>query len=428
MKTLILDGTAISLQAALTTSAATTNPTFITNYADNSGSGITEGATDGVLNGSTDVTIVPAPSGANRRIIKNITIFNGDTAAVTVLIKYDNNATQRTLVKVTLAVGDTWTTEGVFDSNGNLKQTIGNVNLATGVTGTLPIANGGTGTTSTTFANLATNVTGTLPIVNGGTGTTSTTFANLATNVTGTLPIANGGTGTTSTTFASLTSNVTGTLPVGNGGTGQTTYTDGQLLIGNSTGNTLTKATLTAGSGISITNGSGAITITASGGGDVTGPASSTDNAVTRFDSTTGKLIQNSLVTIADDGAITAPAAASVIPFYYATQASFPSAATYHGAIAHSHADGAIYFAHAGSWVKILDGNTDVTVAQGGTGLSTLTANNVILGNGTSSVQFVAPSTAGNVLTSNGTTWTSSTPGASITAGKVIALSTIFGY
>ena len=45
------------------------------------------------------------------------------------------------------------------------------------------------------------------------------------------------------------------------GGTGQSTYTDGQLLIGNSTGNTLSKATLTAGSGISITNGSGTITI-----------------------------------------------------------------------------------------------------------------------------------------------------------------------
>ena len=44
---------------------------------------------------------------------------------------------------------------------------------ATQVTGTLPIANGGTGTTSTTFANLTTNVTGTLPIANGGTGITS---------------------------------------------------------------------------------------------------------------------------------------------------------------------------------------------------------------------------------------------------------------
>ena len=45
------------------------------------------------------------------------------------------------------------------------------------------------------------------------------------------------------------------------GGTGQTTYTDGQLLIGNSTGNTLTKATLTAGSGVAVTNGSGSITV-----------------------------------------------------------------------------------------------------------------------------------------------------------------------
>jgi hypothetical protein len=56
-------------------------------------------------------------------------------------------------------------------------------------------------------------------------------------------------------------------LPVSSGGTGQTSYTDGQLLIGNSTGNTLAKSTLTAGSGISITNGSGAITIAATGGG-----------------------------------------------------------------------------------------------------------------------------------------------------------------
>jgi hypothetical protein len=45
--------------------------------------------------------------------------------------------------------------------------------LSTGVTGTLPIANGGTGTTSTTFTNLTTNVTGTLPIANGGTANTS---------------------------------------------------------------------------------------------------------------------------------------------------------------------------------------------------------------------------------------------------------------
>ena len=53
---------------------------------------------------------------------------------------------------------------------------------------------------------------------------------------------------------------------------------------------------------------------------------------------------------------------------------------------------------------------TALAPSQGGTGLATLTANNVVLGNGTSAVQFVAPSTTGNLLTSNGTTWTSAAP------------------
>ena len=152
MKTLVLDGTAISIQIAMSTSAATTNPTFVTTYADNSGTGITEGATDGALNGSTDVTAVPAPTGTNRRVIKDITIYNGDTAAVTIFIKYDNNATQRTLAKVTLAVGDTWTTDGAFDTNGQLKTVAGFVNLATQVVGTLPVGNGGSGALAQLFA------------------------------------------------------------------------------------------------------------------------------------------------------------------------------------------------------------------------------------------------------------------------------------
>jgi hypothetical protein len=56
--------------------------------------------------------------------------------------------------------------------------------------------------------------------------------------------------------------NVTGTVAVANGGTGQTTYTNGQLLIGNTTGGTLVKATLTQGTGITIANAAGSITIT----------------------------------------------------------------------------------------------------------------------------------------------------------------------
>jgi hypothetical protein len=71
-----------------------------------------------------------------------------------------------------------------------------------------------------------------------------------------------------------------------------------------------------------------------------------------------------------------------------------------------------------------------VAVGNGGTGATTLTANNVILGNGTSAVQFVAPGTSGNILTSNGTTWTSAAPSsgwmaAYASADKSVATSTI---
>ena len=86
---------------------------------------------------------------------------------------------------------------------------------------------------------------------------------------------------------------VAGTLGVGYGGTGQTTYTDGQLLIGNSTGNTLTKGTLTAGTGISITNGGGSITV-----------ASTVTAGVTVSDDTTTNATRYPLFTSATTGSI----------------------------------------------------------------------------------------------------------------------------
>ena len=69
-------------------------------------------------------------------------------------------------------------------------------------------------------------------------------------------------------------------------------------------------------------------------------------------------------------------------------------------------------------------------VISGGTGATALTANNVILGNGTSAVQFVAPGTNGNVLVSNGTTWQSqaSTAFLSGQTDSVSPFETSFGY
>ena len=117
------------------------------------------------------------------------------------------------------------------------------------------------GTTNITFAQISS-----AQIYSAGTGLTlSGTQFSLTSPVATTL----GGTGLTTfgatnrAIFSSGTTTLTaGTLPTAAGGTNQTTYTDGQLLIGKTTDGSLAKATLTASTGISISNGDGSITIT----------------------------------------------------------------------------------------------------------------------------------------------------------------------
>lgn len=100
-------------------------------------------------------------------------------------------------------------------------------------------------------------------------------------------------TGSPITTSGTIT--LDGTLAVANGGTGQTTYSNGQLLIGNGSG--LTKATLTAGSGVTITNGAGSITISATTGGTGTVTSVNVSGGSTGLSFTGGPITTSGTIT-----------------------------------------------------------------------------------------------------------------------------------
>ena len=306
------------------------------------------------------------------------------------------------------------------------------VSLTSNVTGTLPAANGGTGITSPGTAGNVLTSNGSawvsqLPAA-GGIKYTTVKTANYT-------AVANDGV-QTNTSGGAFTVTLPATPAVGD-----------QIVVTDSAGSWATN-NLTVGRngstieglaedltcdipGISVQliyNGTTWDVFAQAGGagtdfGDLIGPASSTDNAITRFDATTGKLVQNSLVTVADNGAITAPQVGSIIPFYFNNQAAFPSASTYHGALAHSHADGAMFFAHGGVWSRLLDVNTTVTVAQGGTGAATLTG--YIKGSGTSALTASATIPTSDL---SGTIATSSLTGTLGVANGGTGAATLTGY
>lgn len=420
--------------------------------------------------------------------------------------------------------------------------------LSTGVTGTLPVANGGTGTTTPSLvAGANVTITGTWPnqtiastggggggggtvtdvsvvSANGLAGTvansTTTPAITLSTSVTGivkgngtALSAATAGTdyvapggalGTPSSGTATnltglpLSTGVTGTLPIANGGTGATTAggaltalgalgsatsSDGSITVTqvgtnidlivsaaspastlltqvrNTTGATLTKGTVVY---ISGATGQIATVSKAIATGDATSAqtlgmitadlANNTNGYVTVFG-----LIENIDTSAYTDGAqlyLSGTTAGAVT----ATKPSAPIHLVYVAVVEYAHptqgkllvkvqngyeldeihdvsisapvtGQTLVYNSGTSLWsnstVSLTAGvNGTLPVANGGTGATSLTVNNVILGNGTSPVQVVAPGSSGNVLTSNGTTWQSTAPAAQTYPGAGIPNST----
>jgi hypothetical protein len=328
----------------------------------------------------------------------------------------------------------------------------GKIGLTTHVSGTLPIANGGTNATATPTAGTiaygtgsayAFNTAGTSgqPLLSGGSG--APTF--------GTLSVGAGGTGATS-----LTSN---NVILGNG-TSAVQFvapgTNGNVLTSN--GTTWTSAVLPAGgltyifttTPVTATDKQGVLTDTSGGSFTVTLPATPATGAqvvvadagsnwgtnnltVGRNGSTIGGLAENLVCDITGasvqfvyDGTTwevyaqiggNGGNAVTLTGVQTLTNKTINGASNTLTVRLANDVTGTLPIANGGTGTtstQFANLTTNVTgtlpVANGGTGAVSLTANNVLLGNGTSALQVVAPGANGNVLVSNGTTWTSAAP------------------
>ena len=136
-------------------------------------------------------------------------------------------------------------------------------------------------------------------------GSTSSTLDQAAPSATSGVPVISQG---------AAVNPAFGTAVVAGGGTGATSFTAYAVLTGGTTSTNPIQAIASVGIAgeVLTSNGAGALpTFQANASGDVIGPGSSTDNALVRWDGTTGKLIQNGVITEDDTGNLSISAAVS---------------------------------------------------------------------------------------------------------------------
>lgn len=252
------------------------------------------------------------------------------------------------------------------------------------------------------------------------------------TNGAGTITLTNTGVlsfsaGTTGLTPAAATNGdvvIGGLLNVASGGTGQSTYTDGQLLIGNSTGNTLTKTTLTAGTGITITNGAGSITPSITATGVVAAGYGSASKVGTFTVNAQGQLTTAADVSIAINGNQITSGNVGVL---------------YGGTGQTSYTDGQLLIGNTtGNTLakSTLTAGTGVTITNGS---GTITINSTGLGGTVTSVAATVPSifsisgspitTSGTLaMTYSGTALPVANGGTNATSASITAFNNITGY
>jgi hypothetical protein len=327
---------------------------------------------------------------------------------------------------VNSTVAGTWRRHAFLPASYDFNSTTANfgnatITNATWNGNTIGTAYGGTGLTSFSAANYALYSTsssaltaGTLPVAAGGSGAVTFTANGVlygdgtnplgvtAAGTTGQVLVGNTGgapswatlSGSTVSSFSAGTTGLTpntattgavtlgGTLEVDNGGTGQTTYTNGELLIGNTTGNTLTKATLTGTtSQVDVTNGTGSITLSL----PATINVNTSGSAATL--TTSRNIYGNSFNGSADVTGIIASTYGGTGNGF--TKFSGPTTTEK-------------TFTLPDASATILTDNAAITPTQGGTGLTSYTTGDIIYASATNTLSKLADVATGNALISGG--------------------------